>query len=72
MGQKQKREKTEGATGLSRITREQTEKWNQMTAVSFQTAGRYQKRPASLWAEKELIVYTQIGHIVFSCADLSA
>ena len=30
LGQK---EKTEGATGLGRITREQTERWNQMPAL---------------------------------------
>ena len=39
LGQKQKREKTEGATGLGRITREQIELWNQMTALGFQTGG---------------------------------
>ena len=36
MGQKQKKVKT-GATGLGRITREQTQKWNQMTALRFNT-----------------------------------
>ena len=35
MGRKQKKEKTEGGTGLSRITREHIEKWNQMTALRF-------------------------------------
>ena len=44
MGQKLKRERIEGATGLGRIAREQMEKWNQMTALGFQTAG-HQKRP---------------------------
>ena len=42
LGQKQKREKTEGATGLGRITRQQIESWNKMT--------RQKKRPASLRA----------------------
>ena len=28
--------------------REQTERWNQMTALRSQTGGRHQKRPASL------------------------
>ena len=50
MGHKHKKEKTEGATGLCRITREQTESWNQMTVLRFQTGGRLQKNPASLWA----------------------
>ena len=40
MGQKHKREKIEGATGLVRIIRAQVEKWNQMTALRFQTGGR--------------------------------
>ena len=42
------KEKTKGASGLGRIT-EQTEKWNQMTGLRFQTGGRHQKSPASLW-----------------------
>ena len=34
MGQKQKKDKTEGATGLGRITtREQIEKWNQTRVI---------------------------------------
>ena len=39
MGQRQKKERTEGATGLGRITREQIEKWNQMTALRVQAGG---------------------------------
>ena len=31
--------KTEGATGPGKITREQIERWNKMTAVRFQTRG---------------------------------
>ena len=53
MGQKQKNEKTEGATGLGSITREQIEKEkkrNQMTAMRFQKGGGHQKRSASLRA----------------------
>ena len=37
MDQKQKKEKTEGSTGLGRMTREQIERWDQMTALRFQT-----------------------------------
>ena len=48
MGQKQKK-KVEGATGLGRITREQVEKWNQMTALGFhKREGGHQKCLASL------------------------
>ena len=38
MGQKQKKE---GATRQSRITREQIEKWNQMTALRGRGIDRY-------------------------------
>ena len=48
MGQKQKKEKREGATGLGRKTREQIEKWHQMTALKFHR-GRHQKCLASFW-----------------------
>ena len=47
----EKREKTEWATRLGRIAREPLERWNQMTALRFQTLmGRHQKSPASLLA----------------------
>ena len=49
MGQQAgKNDKTERVTGLGRKTREETVKWNQMTALSFQIGGRYQTSPASL------------------------
>ena len=35
--QEEKKDKTESVTGLCRTTREETAKWNQMTALSFQT-----------------------------------
>ena len=42
-GRKKKEEdKTERVTGLGRRTREEIEKWNQMTALRFQTGGRHQ------------------------------
>ena len=41
-------EKTERVTGLGRRTREEIAKWNQMTALRFQTGGRHQTSPASL------------------------
>ena len=51
MDQKQKK-KIESATGLDRITREQIERWNQMTALGFQTGRRHQKSLASLRAKR--------------------
>ena len=36
---RQKKDKTERVTGLGRRTREETAKWNQMTALRFQTGG---------------------------------
>ena len=42
------KEKTERVTGLDRRTREEIAKWNQMTALRFQTGGRHQTFPASL------------------------
>ena len=43
--QKTKTKKTERVTGLGR-TREETVKWNQMTALRFQTGRRHQTSPA--------------------------
>ena len=37
--QNQKKEKTEGATKIGKITRKQMERWDQMTAVRFQDYG---------------------------------
>ena len=42
-----KKDKTQRVIGLGR-TREETVKWNQMTALRFQTGGRHQTSPASL------------------------
>ena len=47
--QKKKEDKTERITGLGRRTREEMVKWNQMTALRFQTGGRHQTSLASLW-----------------------
>ena len=41
-------DKTDRVTGLGRRTREEIAKWNQMTALRFQTGGRHQTSPASL------------------------
>ena len=45
---RQKKDKTERGTVLGRRTREEIVKWNQMTALRFQTVGRHQTPPASL------------------------
>ena len=43
MGQQaEKKDQTERVTGLGRSTREEIVKWNQMTALKFQTRGRHQ------------------------------
>ena len=47
-GKQAERDKTERVTGLGRRTREEIAKWNQMTALRFQTGGRHQTSPASL------------------------
>ena len=39
--------KTERVTGLGRKTREEIAKWNQMTALRFQTGGDRHPRPPS-------------------------
>ena len=44
----EKKDKTERVTGLGRRTREEIVKWNQMTALRFQTGRRPQTSPASL------------------------
>ena len=43
-----KKDKTERALGLGGRNREETVKWNQVTALRFQTGGRHQTSPASL------------------------
>ena len=45
--QQAENDKTERVTGLGRRTREETAKWNQMTAPRFQTGVRHQISPAS-------------------------
>ena len=47
--QQAEKDEIERVTGLGRRTREEIAKWNQMTALRFQTGGRHQTSPASLW-----------------------
>ena len=49
MDQQAENDKTERVIGLSRRTRQEITKWNQMTALRFHTGGRHQTSPASLW-----------------------
>ena len=53
-GQQAENDKTERVTGLGRRTREETAKWNQMTALRFQTEGRHQTSPSSLRGQRFL------------------
>ena len=47
-GQQAENDKIQRVTGLGRRTREEIAKWNQMTALRFQTEGRHQTSSASL------------------------
>ena len=47
-GQQAEKDKTERVTRLGRRKKEEIAKWNQMTALRFQTGGRHQTSPASL------------------------
>ena len=47
-GQQAEKDKTERVTRLGLRTREEIAKWNQMTALRFQTGGRHQTSLASL------------------------
>ena len=51
-GQQAEKGKTERVTGLGRRTRQEIAKWNQMTVLRFQTGGRHQTSPASLWGSE--------------------
>ena len=50
--QAKKRDKTERIIGLGRRTREEIVKWNQMTALRYQTGGRHPTSLVSLWGER--------------------
>ena len=52
MDQQAEKDKTERVTGRGRKTRDEIAKWNQITALRFQTGGRHQTSPASLWGFK--------------------
>ena len=48
MGQQAEKDQTERVIGPGRRPREEIVKWNQMTALRFQTGRRHQTSPASL------------------------
>ena len=54
MDQPVEKDKTERAIELGGRTREEIAKWNQMTALRFQTGGRHQTPTASLRGSKEV------------------
>ena len=60
--QQAEKDKTERVAGLGRRTREEIAKWNQMTALRFQTGARHQTSPASLrrthWGNQEKSSYS--------------
>ena len=48
MDQQAEKDQTERLTEVGRRTKEETAKWNKMTALRFQTMGGHQTSPASL------------------------
>ena len=55
MDQQAEKDKTERATGLGRREREEIAKWNQTTALRFQTGGRHQTSQTSLWGNTKVV-----------------
>ena len=61
-GQQAENDKTERVTGIDRRTREEIAKWNQMTALRFQTGGRHQTSLASLRGAKSARPQQNLHH----------
>ena len=58
--------------GAGRITREETVKWNQMTALRFQTWGRHQTSPASLrGSQDKLLLFSLSFYVSFTMVALT-
>ena len=55
MDQQAEKEKTGRVTGLGRGTREEITKWNQMTALRFQTGVRHQTSMACPWGQRSRV-----------------
>ena len=68
--QQAEKDKIERVTGLGRGTRKEIAKWNQMTALRFQTGGRHQPSPVSLrWSFFDTILQTLLR---WDCHFISA
>ena len=61
---RQKKDKAERVIGLGRRTREEIVKWNQTKALRFQTGGRHQTSPASLWD----FPVRDVGGVLVNCS----
>ena len=75
MDQQAKKDLKERVTGLGRRTREEIAKWNQMTALRFQTRGKHQTSPASLWGpttQQNTTQYNISHRYVCSCTAIAA
>ena len=69
-GQQEENDKTERVTGLGRRTREEIAKWNQVTALRFQTGGRHQMSPAYLRGDYNTDTYACIEtYIKSACSE---
>ena len=61
-----KKGKTERVTGLGRKTREETVKWNQMTALRVPDRGRHPTSPASLSSIEKREYFIQFFYAKYS------
>ena len=66
MDQKQKKEKTEGATGLGRVTREEIEKWNQTTTLRFETGGDIRR------TRRQWICFIHSKKLQYKCFEMNS
>ena len=73
MGQYAEKDKTERTVRVGRRTREETVKWNQMTALRFQTGGRHQTTLTSFWGTwlKVLVSHKAYTAISWPTQDLN-
>ena len=69
MDQQAEKDMTERVTGLGRRTREEIEKWNQMTALRFQTGGRHQTSLASLRGDQSTNSVVNVPNVHFKALD---
>ena len=67
MDQQAEKNKTERVTGLGRRTGEEIAKWNQTTALRFQTGGRHQTSLVSLKGSTEFESSWLTDIVVIQC-----